>query len=304
MTVRDVIWAEGADWRMQTPLALLVVFDKYDGSELLLGPKTGKKLVPIFRTTTAWTRGAVQCKRTQFPINTPYVTAIHKSQGLSLDRAVLNLNGDDDFSPSLTYVAIPRIRSLSGILFEKTFCFQRLRFKSTDTTVARNLEYQRRKAHEILLPLELLPGLPSTHGEDEEEVDEYGELPLIPPGASYAPPFQLVIRSDPVAGSYISTQLEVSHFRCHTPLRDGFDAASLVINTPAQTLFCQPQMQTVTNIASTALKRSPGIVRQISRRSFNSRCGALLVNTLLSLESSSLTIMTSPSRGTISDNQD
>ena len=72
----------------------------------ILDLETGQKLVPIFTSTREWTRGTVQCKRTQFPLHVAYAITIHKGQGISVDCAVLNLSGEDDFSPGLTYVAI------------------------------------------------------------------------------------------------------------------------------------------------------------------------------------------------------
>jgi hypothetical protein len=38
-------------------------------------------------------------------------------------------SGADDFSPELTYVAISRIRSLRGLLFEEPFSYQRIKTK-------------------------------------------------------------------------------------------------------------------------------------------------------------------------------
>ena len=41
---------------------------------------------------------------------------IHKSQGLTLERVVIEL-GRTDFSPGLTFVAISRVKSLNGLAF-------------------------------------------------------------------------------------------------------------------------------------------------------------------------------------------
>jgi ATP-dependent exoDNAse (exonuclease V) alpha subunit len=42
---------------------------------------------------------------------------VHKSQGLTLDKAVIDLH-EQDFSPGLTYVAISWVKKASGLLFK------------------------------------------------------------------------------------------------------------------------------------------------------------------------------------------
>jgi hypothetical protein len=119
--IRDIVWDVGADSEKDPPLALLVAFDGYDGPELLRDPETNAKLVPIFRSSRDWVHGSVTCVRTQFPVTLAYAITVHKSQGISLDCAVLNLSGSQDFAAGLTYVAISRVRSLSGLLFDEPF---------------------------------------------------------------------------------------------------------------------------------------------------------------------------------------
>lgn len=90
----------------------------------LMESQAGKSVVPIFRSTREFIYNSVQCTRTQFPVAAAYATTVHKSQGLTLDRAVLNIS-EKGFSPGLSYVVVSRVKKLSGIMFEETFDFER-----------------------------------------------------------------------------------------------------------------------------------------------------------------------------------
>jgi len=147
-TVHDIIWAPGIENpRVQPPEAFLIHFDGYNGPALC--EREGKKLVPIFRLTTEWNNGSVVCHRTQFPLVLAYAITIHKSQGLTVERAVLNLSGKKDFAPGLTYVAISRVKSLRGLLFEESFDLERLRTGQSRTTAMRHEDYLRRQRQQV-----------------------------------------------------------------------------------------------------------------------------------------------------------
>ena len=152
--VRDIVWPAGTiDPRQEPPLALLIAFDHYDfeGHEAYI-EVGGERLVPVFRSRREWTRGSALCSRTQFPVTLAYAITIHKSQGLSLDRAVLDLS-EKDFASGLTYVAISRVRSLEGLLFEGSFDYRRLCFAQTDTMVMRAADMVLRAQQQIALPV-------------------------------------------------------------------------------------------------------------------------------------------------------
>ncbi len=52
--------------------------------------------------------------RKQFPLIPAYAITIHKCQGLSLDRAIIDLS-DKVFSPGMAYVALSRVRTIEGV---------------------------------------------------------------------------------------------------------------------------------------------------------------------------------------------
>lgn len=54
-----------------------------------------------------------------------YAITIHKSQGLTLDKAVINI-GPKELNIGLTYVAISRIKRLKGLAFETGFNYEQI----------------------------------------------------------------------------------------------------------------------------------------------------------------------------------
>src|SRR2546423_12371650 len=53
-----------------------------------------------------------------FPLVVAFAVTIHKAQGMTVDRAVLDISRSD-FALGLSYVAVSRVRNLGGIMFEK-----------------------------------------------------------------------------------------------------------------------------------------------------------------------------------------
>ena len=51
------------------------------------------------------------------PISPSYAITIHKSQGQTLDKIILNL-GEHEFSPGLTYTALSRAKKLQDIALD------------------------------------------------------------------------------------------------------------------------------------------------------------------------------------------
>jgi hypothetical protein len=166
----------------------------YDAPHLLLNPDTNRPLVPIFRIKRDWVRASIQCTRTQFPINIAYAITTHKSRGLSVYAAVLNLGKKKDFSPGLTYVSISRVRTLRGIFFEGPFDFNRLKSGTSEMAVMPATDRAKRQLQEMPLPAV------------DEDGNSENDLPVTP---STFPSFVgcasqieiLIFHSEPVAPS-------------------------------------------------------------------------------------------------------
>uniref|UniRef100_A0A1X7TS99 ATP-dependent DNA helicase n=1 Tax=Amphimedon queenslandica TaxID=400682 RepID=A0A1X7TS99_AMPQE len=52
--------------------------------------------------------------RSQSSLTLAFAVTIHKFQGLSLDNAIINLS-DNVFSTAMAYVALSRVRTVSGV---------------------------------------------------------------------------------------------------------------------------------------------------------------------------------------------
>ena len=58
-------------------------------------------------------QGGSACSRLQIPLKLAWAITIHKAQGLTLDKVVIDI-GKKEFSAGLTFVACSRVCHLSG----------------------------------------------------------------------------------------------------------------------------------------------------------------------------------------------
>ena len=93
-------------------LGLVEDFDPETGAPVVR-TKTGKRIVAEPVTWKIEEGGTERASITQHPLRLAWAITVHKSQGMSLDAAVIDLSKAFDFGQG--YVALSRLRSLKGL---------------------------------------------------------------------------------------------------------------------------------------------------------------------------------------------
>jgi ATP-dependent exoDNAse (exonuclease V) alpha subunit len=103
------------------PAVIFVKFDGYSGPETPAWRGIDPSWVPIVPAVARWeTKAGKALTRTQYPLMLAWGITIHKSQGLTLEKVVVEL-GDKDFAAGLSFVAISRVKTLKGLAFRTHF---------------------------------------------------------------------------------------------------------------------------------------------------------------------------------------
>ena len=96
------------------PDFVLVQFDQYVGPSFL--PNI-ERVVPIFPVRNSWFEKKKEKFRLQLPLIPGYAISIHNSQGMSLDRVMLNVASKED-SCGITYTGMSRVKDIKNLAFK------------------------------------------------------------------------------------------------------------------------------------------------------------------------------------------
>ncbi|GES94081.1 ATP-dependent DNA helicase Pif1-like [Rhizophagus clarus] len=105
------------------PAAVFIKFDAYEGPTIT--STEGNNVVPIVPIKRSWEgKSRTIYSRQQVPLCLAWAITVHKSQGLTLSKAKIDI-GSKEFAAELTFIVVSRVRSLSDIYFRQ-FTFDRL----------------------------------------------------------------------------------------------------------------------------------------------------------------------------------
>lgn len=93
-------------------LGVVLGFDKMDNSPVVK-TRSGRRIKVEPMDWTVEENGYVRARLTQRPLRLAWAITVHKSQGISLDEAVMDLSQVFEFGQG--YVALSRVRRLSGL---------------------------------------------------------------------------------------------------------------------------------------------------------------------------------------------
>ena len=88
--------------------------------------------------------GCTKIKRTQYPLRLAYGITVHKSQGMTFDRLVVNFNRIFDYGQA--YVALSRTKTLEGLII-KGFDHNKIVANKEVVDFYRNLEQMNKEDH-------------------------------------------------------------------------------------------------------------------------------------------------------------
>ena len=123
-------------WVPNLPVAVLVHFPNYSGPAFLT---TCSKCIPVPPRLFEWVADGKHMSRQQVPLRLRYAMTIHKSQGQTLTKAVVDLGKAEKVAGT------SRVRPIYDIVFEP-MTFDRLKAIGRNKNLQKRLEAEQRLA--------------------------------------------------------------------------------------------------------------------------------------------------------------
>ena len=136
-TIIDIIYAQNHA-PPDLPIAVLVKFDDYCGPSFANMPSC----VPIPPVTATVNIENSILERQQLPLTLAWALTIHKSQGMTLEKAWIDV-GKKETTLGMTYVAISRARNLLSLIMEP-MTFDRLTSIKNNESLQYRLQEEKR----------------------------------------------------------------------------------------------------------------------------------------------------------------
>ena len=121
------------------PVAVIVKFDDYNGPSI---SDTLHSCVPVCPVAVSAQISEGVHERQKLPLRLAYALMIHKSQGLTLPKAWVDI-GKSEKTPGISYVAISRVKTLTSCVIEP-MTFERLTSIKSSTNLKYRLSEEKR----------------------------------------------------------------------------------------------------------------------------------------------------------------
>ena len=116
--MRDIAWSD----RTKLSDFILIEFDDYCGPAFL---SSHSKYIPVPPFQGEFSHDGMACKRVQFPIVLAWAITIHKCQGMTLSKVVIDIS-KKEMQNSLTFIAILHVRCKENLAFSVTYLLSHL----------------------------------------------------------------------------------------------------------------------------------------------------------------------------------
>lgn len=134
---------KGTVWDDDEERLFIVVHCKEDGRTIYVPQLTWENTKYVIDDETKEIREEVDGTFKQYPLRLAWAITVHKSQGLTFDHAVLDIN--DSFTHGQVYVALSRCRTLEGMVLARPL---QMRSVITDATVNAYIDHELAEAQQ------------------------------------------------------------------------------------------------------------------------------------------------------------